>query len=98
MNIQLTSHALKRAHQRLSLKKRSVQRAAELALSRGTSACRSGSNDPWILGNHPSTTSCREILNYGNAYYVFEYSERGIQLITVMIAKPKKGGYLEHLN
>ena len=82
MKIELTKHAVKRAHQRLSLKKRAVQRCATLALEHGHAA---SDRDPWILGNQPSITSGREIRAYGNAYFVFEYSKTKVQLITIML-------------
>lgn len=90
MKIELTEHAIKRAHQRLSLKRRAVQRTAELALERGNSIC-IHKTDPWLLGNHPSITSGRMIQCYGNAYYVFEYSLACISLITIMLANGEKG-------
>jgi len=96
MKIELTKHAVKRAHQRLSLKKRAVQRCANLALEHGHTA---NESDPWILGNYPSITSAREIRVYGNAYYVFEYSRECITLITLMLTNcAKKGGVGEYTN
>lgn len=96
MKIELTKHAVKRAHQRLSLKKRAVQRCATLALEHGHAA---NERDPWILGNQPSMTSGREIRAYGNAYYVFEYSRECITLITLMLTnRPKEGGAHEYAN
>ena len=86
MTIELTRHALKRAHQRLSLKRKSVHRSAELALTRGEPVHRSECT-PWLLGNHPSMTSGREVRAYGNAYYVFEHSRAAISLVTVVLAK-----------
>lgn len=96
MKIELTKHAVKRAHQRLSLKKRAVQRSATLALMHGHTA---NENDPWVLGNQPSITSGREIRTYGNAYYVFEYSRNCITLITLMLANcSQEGGAHEYAN
>jgi hypothetical protein len=91
MKIELTKHAVKRAHQRLSLNKRAVKRTAELAIERGRATYDCLSN-PWILGNQPSITSGREILAYGNAYYVFDHSSDGITLITVLLAKCESEG------
>ena len=96
MRIQLTQHAVKRAHERLSLKKRAVHRTAALALKRGKAT---NTNDPWILGNQPSITSGREIRSYGNAYYVFEYSRQCITLITcILINCRERGGSDEYAN
>ena len=96
MNIQLTAHALKRGHQRLSLKRRAIQRTAELALKRGNPTYRNECIDPWLLSNQPTITSGREIRIYGNAYYVFEYSRTSISLITIMLANGEKGGNGEY--
>lgn len=96
MEIQLTRHAVKRAHERLSLKKRAICRNAKLALARGDSINASPQSDPWILGNHPSITSGCEIRKYGNAYYVFEHSKTSISLITVILINCQKGGDDEH--
>jgi hypothetical protein len=83
MNLQITPHAIKRAHQRFALKRRAAHRSAERALELGHVVTGNQYDDPWVLGNQPTMTSCREIRAYGNAYYVFEYSRAAVSLITI---------------
>lgn len=83
MTLIVTKHAMKRAHQRFSVKRKSIERLAKRAIEQGkvVDGCRC--SDPWILGNYPTNTSCREIRIYGNANYVFEYSKTAVSLITI---------------
>ena len=84
--ITITTHATKRAHQRLSLKKKSVLRAACIAYEKGHRAEYASPNDPFVLGNMYSITSSHVLIKYGCAYYVFDEDKDGLTLITVLTA------------
>lgn len=84
--ITITAHAQKRAHQRLSLKKKSVFRAACNAYEKGKRAEDASPNDPYILGNMYSITSSHILIKYGCAYYIFDENISEITLITVLTA------------
>lgn len=88
----VSKHAMKRAHQRLSLKKKAVLRTAKIAYENGKRAEISSRNDPFVLGNVDSLTSGRVTIKYGSAYYVFSEECHQITLVTVMIAKSYLGG------
>ena len=93
MNCMIVSkHAMKRAHQRLSLKKKAVLRTAKIAYENGNKAEISCLNDPYVLGNVDSLTSGIVTIKYGPAYYVFSEECHQITLVTVMIAKSYSGG------
>jgi hypothetical protein len=93
MNCMIVSkHAMKRAHQRLSLKKKAVLRTAKIAYENGNRAEISCLNDPYVLGNVGSFTSGIVTIKYGSAYYVFSEEYHQITLVTVMIAKSYLGG------
>ena len=83
---------MKRAHQRLSLKKKAVTRAALTAYHRGTRVDFSYVYDPYLLGNMNSITSSEFIVRYANAYYVFVEEVSSITLVTVMTCNEKKYG------
>ena len=88
----VSKHAMKRAHQRLSLKKKAVLRTAKIAYENGNRAEISCLNDPYVLGNVGSFTSGIVTIKYGSAYYVFSEEYHQITLVTVMIAKSYLGG------
>lgn len=88
----VSKHAMKRAHQRLSLKKKAVLRTAKIAYENGNKAEISCLNDPYVLGNVDSLTSGIVTIKYGPAYYVFSEECHQITLVTVMIAKSYSGG------
>ena len=90
--ITVSKHAMKRAHQRLSLKKKAVLRTANIAYNNGLRAEFASVNDPYILGNVDSSTSGMVTVKYGSVYYVFSEEYHQTTLVTVMIAKSYSGG------
>ena len=85
--ITVSKHAMKRAHQRLSLRKKAVLRTANIAYQNGLRTGVDFINDPYVLGNVDSSTSGMVTVRYGSAYYVFSEECHQITLVTVMIAK-----------
>ena len=83
-NIVVTKHAMKRAHQRFSLPRRSVRRQAFNALARGYDT------DSLSYDNSFTLTKCktvgRETLvqKYDNGYYVFVLSDNVFTLVTIL--------------
>ncbi len=84
--VEVTRHAIKRAHQRFSLPRRSVKRQALNALSRGCVTDSLSYENSFTL---TSKTVGRKTLiyDYGNGYYVFEPSGKVFTLITVLKIK-----------
>ena len=83
-NIVVTKHAMKRAHQRFSLPRRSVKRQALNALARGCGT------DLLSYDNSFTLTKCKTvgqetlIQKYDNGYYVFVLSDNVFTLVTIL--------------
>jgi hypothetical protein len=80
----VTKHAMKRAHQRFSLPRRSVKRQAINALSRGCATDSLTYDNSFTLTKSKTVGLKTLIHNYANGYYVFEASGKVLTLITVL--------------
>jgi hypothetical protein len=83
-NIVVTKHAMKRAHQRFSLPRRSLRRQAINALMRGCDTDSLSYDNSFTLTK--SKTVGRETLiqKYDNGYYVFDLSDNVYTLVTIL--------------
>tara|TARA_X000000950_G_C13456970_1_gene474315 strand:- start:167 stop:433 length:267 start_codon:yes stop_codon:yes gene_type:complete len=86
-NIAVTKHAMKRAHERFSLPRRSVRRQAFNALARGCDTDSLSYDNSFILTKSKTVGQETLIQKYDNGYYVFELSDNVFTLITVLKIK-----------
>ena len=86
-NIIVTKHAIKRAHQRFSLPRRSVRRQAINALARGFDTDSLSYDNSFTLTKSKTVGQETLIQKYDNGYYVFEPIDNVFTLITVLKIK-----------
>lgn len=82
--VEVTRHAIKRAHQRFSLPRRSVRRQAINALVRGCDTDSLGYDNSFILSKSKTVGQKTLIQNYDNGYYVFDLSDNVYTLVTIL--------------
>ena len=86
MTIYATKHAVKRAHQRCGLKRKSVLRQAKRVFDKGTPLQQLEDKGNFYLKNASHTgDSNKLIIKHGSFYYVFRSTvEKDIALITII--------------
>ena len=82
--VEVTRHAIKRAHERFSLPRRSVRRQAINALVRGCNTDSLGYDNSFILSKSKTVGQKTLIQNYDNGYYVFDLSDNVYTLVTIL--------------
>ena len=83
-NIVVTKHAMKRAHQRFSLPRRSVKRQAYNALTRGCDTDSLSYDNSFTLTKSKTVGQETLIQKYDNGYYVFDLSDNVYTLVTIL--------------
>jgi hypothetical protein len=86
-NIVVTKHAMKRAHQRFSLPRRSLRRQAINALMRGCDTDSLSYDNGFILSKSKTVGQETLIQDYDNGYYVFDLSDNVYTLVTILKIK-----------
>ena len=83
-NIVVTKHAMKRAHERFSLPRRSVRRQAYNALARGYDTDSLSYDNSFTLTKSKTVGQETLIQKYDNGYYVFVPSDNVFTLVTIL--------------
>ena len=83
-NIVVTKHAMKRAHERFSLPRRSVRRQAYNALARGYDTDSLSYDNSFTLTKSKTVGQENLIQKYDNGYYVFVPSDNVFTLVTIL--------------
>ena len=83
-NIVVTKHAMKRAHERFSLPRRSVRRQAYNALARGYDTDSLSYDYSFTLTKSKTIGQETLIQKYDNGYYVFVLSDNVFTLVTIL--------------